>query len=164
MVPINACASVAITPSAIQMDLMAPLWKLLGKNIRIILAITIPKCSLAWNVLQAVNLVLGPNHVWLITIGPLGKFRWWRRQFASLLTCYTNWVSICMSVDVLFPCCRISLLTISVACAIGCCILAGYLFHHRKLKVFKVASPIFLLITLIGCSIMYLEVSFVISI
>ncbi|XP_061398756.1 probable G-protein coupled receptor CG31760, partial [Musca vetustissima] len=52
---------------------------------------------------------------------------------------------------------RISLLTISVACAIGCCILAGYLFHHRKMKVFKVASPIFLLITLIGCSIMYLE-------
>ncbi|XP_075152226.1 putative G-protein coupled receptor CG31760 [Haematobia irritans] len=52
---------------------------------------------------------------------------------------------------------RISLLTISVACAVGCCILAGYLFHHRKLKVFKVASPIFLLITLIGCSIMYLE-------
>ncbi|XP_059220615.1 probable G-protein coupled receptor CG31760 [Stomoxys calcitrans] len=52
---------------------------------------------------------------------------------------------------------RISLLTISVACAVGCCILAGYLFHHRKLKVFKVASPIFLLITLIGCAIMYLE-------
>ncbi|TMW48330.1 hypothetical protein DOY81_006598 [Sarcophaga bullata] len=52
---------------------------------------------------------------------------------------------------------RISLLTISVGCAIGCCILAGYLFHHRRVKVFKVASPIFLLITLIGCSIMYLE-------
>lgn len=54
---------------------------------------------------------------------------------------------------------RISLLTISVGCAIGCCILAGYLFHHRRVKVFKVASPIFLLITLIGCSIMYLEVN-----
>lgn len=55
--------------------------------------------------------------------------------------------------------CRISLLTISVGCALGCCILAGYLFHHRRVKVFKVASPIFLLITLIGCAIMYLEVS-----
>ncbi|KAI9583866.1 hypothetical protein GQX74_010201 [Glossina fuscipes] len=52
---------------------------------------------------------------------------------------------------------RISLLTISIGCAIGTILLAGYLFHHRKVKVFKVASPIFLLITLIGCAIMYLE-------
>uniref|UniRef100_A0A1A9WZK8 G-protein coupled receptors family 3 profile domain-containing protein n=1 Tax=Glossina brevipalpis TaxID=37001 RepID=A0A1A9WZK8_9MUSC len=48
---------------------------------------------------------------------------------------------------------RISLLTISVGCAIGTILLAGYLFHHRKVKVFKVASPIFLLITLVGCAI-----------
>nr|XP_014087417.1 probable G-protein coupled receptor CG31760 [Bactrocera oleae] len=52
---------------------------------------------------------------------------------------------------------RISLLVISIGCAIGTFVLAGYLFHHRKVKVFKVASPIFLLITLIGCAIMYLE-------
>ncbi|KAM8716097.1 hypothetical protein ACLKA7_003046 [Drosophila subpalustris] len=52
---------------------------------------------------------------------------------------------------------RISLLTISIGCACGTFILAGYLFRHRRVKVFKVASPIFLLITLIGCSIMYLE-------
>ncbi|XP_037927635.1 probable G-protein coupled receptor CG31760 [Teleopsis dalmanni] len=52
---------------------------------------------------------------------------------------------------------RISLLTISIGCAIGTFILAGYLFRHRKVKVFKVASPIFLLITLIGCAIMYCE-------
>ncbi|ALC39992.1 CG31760 [Drosophila busckii] len=52
---------------------------------------------------------------------------------------------------------RISLLTISIACAIGTFLLAGYLFRHRRVKVFKVASPIFLMITLIGCAIMYLE-------
>lgn len=54
---------------------------------------------------------------------------------------------------------RISLLTISVGCALSTIILAGYLFHHRKVKVFKVASPIFLLITLIGCAIMYMEMA-----
>ncbi|KAH8241518.1 hypothetical protein KR026_010134 [Drosophila bipectinata] len=52
---------------------------------------------------------------------------------------------------------RISLLTISIGCACGTFILAGYLFRHRRVKVFKVASPIFLMITLIGCAIMYLE-------
>ncbi|KAH8248520.1 hypothetical protein KR032_000295 [Drosophila birchii] len=54
---------------------------------------------------------------------------------------------------------RISLLTISIGCACGTFVLAGYLFRHRRVKVFKVASPIFLMITLIGCAIMYLEVS-----
>ncbi|KAH8267427.1 hypothetical protein KR018_001042 [Drosophila ironensis] len=52
---------------------------------------------------------------------------------------------------------RISLLAISIGCACGTFILAGYLFRHRRVKVFKVASPIFLMITLIGCAIMYLE-------
>ncbi|XP_060666012.1 probable G-protein coupled receptor CG31760 [Drosophila nasuta] len=52
---------------------------------------------------------------------------------------------------------RISLLTISIGCACGTFVLAGYLFRHRRVKVFKVASPIFLMITLIGCAIMYLE-------
>lgn len=32
------------------------------------------------------------------------------------------------------------------------------MYQHRKLKVFKVASPIFLSITLLGCALMYLEV------
>lgn len=54
---------------------------------------------------------------------------------------------------------RIGVLTISIICA-GCTIvLSCYLYHHRKVKVFKVASPIFLTITLCGCGIMYLEVS-----
>lgn len=56
---------------------------------------------------------------------------------------------------------RLSLLTISIICA-GCTIvLSCYLYHHRKVKVFKVASPIFLTITLLGCGVMYMEVSFV---
>lgn len=55
---------------------------------------------------------------------------------------------------------RVSLLTISIMCA-GCTIvLSCYLYHHRKVKVFKVASPIFLTITLLGCGCMYMEVSF----
>lgn len=54
---------------------------------------------------------------------------------------------------------RITLLTFSIGCACGTFVLAGYLFRHRRVKVFKVASPIFLMITLIGCAIMYLEVS-----
>lgn len=53
---------------------------------------------------------------------------------------------------------RLSLLTISVLCAVFTIALACYLYHHRKVKVFKVASPIFLTITLLGCAIMYLEV------
>ncbi|XP_030246946.1 probable G-protein coupled receptor CG31760 [Drosophila navojoa] len=52
---------------------------------------------------------------------------------------------------------RISLLTISIGCACGTLVLLCYLFKHRRVKVFKVASPIFLMITLIGCAIMYLE-------
>jgi hypothetical protein len=37
-------------------------------------------------------------------------------------------------------------------------LLICYMAQHRKLKVFKTASPIFLSITLLGCAIMYLEV------
>lgn len=33
------------------------------------------------------------------------------------------------------------------------------MFKHRKVKVFKVASPIFLTITLLGCATMYLEMA-----
>jgi hypothetical protein len=33
------------------------------------------------------------------------------------------------------------------------------MFHNRKIKVFKVASPIFLMICLVGCGIMYLEMA-----
>lgn len=53
---------------------------------------------------------------------------------------------------------RVSLLSISVLCAGFTLTLAGYMYRHRKVKVFKVASPIFLTITLLGCAIMYFEV------
>lgn len=58
---------------------------------------------------------------------------------------------------------RMSLLTISVLCAFFTLTLACYMYHHRKVKVFKVASPIFLTITLLGCAIMYLEVGWNLS-
>lgn len=54
---------------------------------------------------------------------------------------------------------RITLLTFSVLCGILTLALAVYMFQHRKVKVFKVASPIFLTITLLGCAIMYLEMA-----
>lgn len=54
---------------------------------------------------------------------------------------------------------RISLLTISIMCAALTIVLACYMYRHRKVKVIKVASPIFLTITLLGCAIMYFEVS-----
>lgn len=54
---------------------------------------------------------------------------------------------------------RVSLLTISIICIFFTGVLAGYIYKYRKLKVFKVASPIFLCITLLGCAIMYTEVS-----
>lgn len=53
---------------------------------------------------------------------------------------------------------RMSLLIISVLCAFFTLLLTCYMYRHRKVKVFKVASPIFLTITLLGCAIMYLEV------
>lgn len=54
---------------------------------------------------------------------------------------------------------RITLLAVSIFCAFGTIVLVAYMYQHRKLKVFKVASPIFLSITLLGCALMYLEVS-----
>lgn len=53
---------------------------------------------------------------------------------------------------------RISLLTISILCIVLTVVLGCYIYRYRKLKVIKVASPIFLCITLLGCAIMYCEV------
>ncbi|XP_034935933.1 probable G-protein coupled receptor CG31760 isoform X2 [Chelonus insularis] len=54
---------------------------------------------------------------------------------------------------------RITLLTFSIFCSFCAVLLILYVYKHRKLKVFKVASPIFLSITLLGCAIMYLEMA-----
>ncbi|CAH1098498.1 unnamed protein product [Psylliodes chrysocephalus] len=54
---------------------------------------------------------------------------------------------------------RMALLTFSIVCVIWTIILIIYMYKHRKLKVFKVASPIFLSITLLGCATMYLEMA-----
>lgn len=54
---------------------------------------------------------------------------------------------------------RIALLTITIICIVFVCVLAFNIYRYRKLKVIKVASPIFLIITLLGCAIMYCEVS-----
>ncbi|XP_029678239.1 probable G-protein coupled receptor CG31760 isoform X1 [Formica exsecta] len=54
---------------------------------------------------------------------------------------------------------RITLLAVSIFCAFGTIVLVAYMYQHRKLKVFKVASPIFLSITLLGCALMYLEMA-----
>ncbi|KAJ8959150.1 hypothetical protein NQ318_022411 [Aromia moschata] len=53
----------------------------------------------------------------------------------------------------------IALLVFSIFCVICTIALNVYMFKHRKLKVFKVASPIFLSITLFGCATMYLEMA-----
>lgn len=55
---------------------------------------------------------------------------------------------------------RISLLVVSVCCVVMVLALAAYVYHNRRIKVFKVASPIFLAITLLGCAMMYLEVGY----
>lgn len=54
---------------------------------------------------------------------------------------------------------RITLLTFSILCVLFTVVLILYMYQHRKVKVFKVASPIFLTITLLGCAIMYLEMA-----
>lgn len=54
---------------------------------------------------------------------------------------------------------RITLLSVSIGCIIFTLGLIVYVYQHRRIKVFKVASPIFLGITLIGCSLMYLEMA-----
>jgi len=53
---------------------------------------------------------------------------------------------------------RISLLTITLICIVLVFILVFNIYRYRRLKVIKVASPIFLCITLLGCAIMYCEV------
>lgn len=52
-----------------------------------------------------------------------------------------------------------TLLTVSVLCAAMSLALIGYVYRYRKVKVFRVASPPFLTITLIGCAIMYCEMA-----
>ncbi|CAF4930352.1 unnamed protein product [Pieris macdunnoughi] len=54
---------------------------------------------------------------------------------------------------------RISLLVISVSCAVMTVVLTIYTRHHRRVKVFRVASPVFLSITLLGCAMMYMEMA-----
>ncbi|XP_037791808.1 probable G-protein coupled receptor CG31760 [Penaeus monodon] len=53
---------------------------------------------------------------------------------------------------------RIALLTISILCILLTLVLMGMVYHYRSVKVFRLASPTFLCICLIGCIIMYLEV------
>ncbi|KAF5291543.1 hypothetical protein FQR65_LT01856 [Abscondita terminalis] len=54
---------------------------------------------------------------------------------------------------------RIAILSFSVFCVFCTLALIVYMYRHKKLKVFKVASPIFLAITLVGCACMYLEMA-----
>lgn len=54
---------------------------------------------------------------------------------------------------------RISLLVISVICIMLTLLLMGYVYNYRKLKVIRVASPIFLCTTLLGCVMMYSEMA-----
>lgn len=68
-----------------------------------------------------------------------------------------DYVIKCSSIFLLVH--RIAVLTISVVCVFFTVALAAYMFHNRKIKVFKVASPIFLMICLVGCGIMYLEMA-----
>ena len=74
------------------------------------------------------------------------------------------------------------LLVFSLACTLATLILMGLVYSYRKLKVcfytfsknfwpilsifqvFRFGSPAFLCLTLLGCAIMYLEVSYVLSI
>lgn len=52
---------------------------------------------------------------------------------------------------------RWALLVISILCVFLSLIFIPLVFKFRKYKVFKLASPMFLCITLVGCAIMYLE-------
>ncbi|CAM1298523.1 GPRMGL2 (predicted) [Pycnogonum litorale] len=54
---------------------------------------------------------------------------------------------------------RISLLTVCIICILLTCLMMGYVYTYRKLKIIKVSSPIFLHITLIGAVIMYSEMA-----
>ncbi len=62
-----------------------------------------------------------------------------------------------MSVFNLFH--RGTLLAFSMLCVAFTIFLMFYVYKYRQLKIFRIASPIFLCLTLIGCAVMYLEVS-----
>nr|XP_045608318.1 probable G-protein coupled receptor CG31760 isoform X1 [Procambarus clarkii]XP_045608319.1 probable G-protein coupled receptor CG31760 isoform X1 [Procambarus clarkii]XP_045608320.1 probable G-protein coupled receptor CG31760 isoform X1 [Procambarus clarkii]XP_045608321.1 probable G-protein coupled receptor CG31760 isoform X1 [Procambarus clarkii] len=54
---------------------------------------------------------------------------------------------------------RIALLVISSLCIVLSFVMMGLVYHYRSVKVFRLASPTFLCICLIGCTIMYLEMA-----
>eukprot|EP00095_Tigriopus_kingsejongensis_P005555 maker-scaffold131_size323982-snap-gene-2.23 protein:Tk05555 transcript:maker-scaffold131_size323982-snap-gene-2.23-mRNA-1 annotation:"probable g-protein coupled receptor cg31760-like" len=54
-------------------------------------------------------------------------------------------------------CFRWILLLISISCVFLSLVMIGLVYKFRRDKVFKLASPTFLSITLVGCAIMYLE-------
>ena len=54
---------------------------------------------------------------------------------------------------------RGALLTFSMLCVAFTIFLIFYVYKYRQLKIFRIASPIFLCLTLVGCAVMYLEVS-----
>lgn len=123
---------------------MAPSWRSPGRSLATTSVITTIRCSSVMPVPKDARTAVDRSPVWLSIIGHLGK------SFKGDPHCvlYCNCTNLSL---------RISLLATSMGCAFGTFLLAGYLYQHRRLKVFKVASPIFLLITLIGCTIMYLE-------
>lgn len=49
-------------------------------------------------------------------------------------------------------------LGITIICIIATVVLIWFVHKNRRIKVFRIASPTFLIITLIGCIIMYSEV------
>ena len=53
---------------------------------------------------------------------------------------------------------RITLLTITIVCIMIVLFFLFSIYLFRRVKVFQVASPIFLYITLIGCAMAYFEV------
>ncbi|CAL4191167.1 unnamed protein product, partial [Meganyctiphanes norvegica] len=54
---------------------------------------------------------------------------------------------------------RIALLTISCSCIVMTLIVMAMVYRYRNVKVFRLASPIFLCVCLTGCIIMYLEMA-----
>lgn len=54
---------------------------------------------------------------------------------------------------------RIALLSISLLCIVFTFVLMALVYHYRSVKVFRLASPTFLCICLIGCTIMYFEMA-----
>lgn len=54
---------------------------------------------------------------------------------------------------------RSTFLGITIVCILCTVVLIWFVHKNRRIKVFRIASPTFLIITLIGCIIMYLEVN-----